>query len=78
MYKRQEYRVTIPANTLGPTPDGTAVIALGMPRTFDGKEWKPVPGATWKPVEFPDETNNSADPRELHVRFVKAELSVGP
>ena len=49
-----------------------------MPRTFNGKERKPVPGATWKPVDFPIETNHSADPRELHVRFVKAELTVGP
>jgi hypothetical protein len=73
-----EYTVTIPANALGPTPDGTAVIALGMPRTFTGKEGKPVPGATWKPVDFPIETNHSADPRELHVRFAKAELTVGP
>jgi hypothetical protein len=73
-----DYTVTIPAGALGETEDGTAVIALGMPRTFNGKEWKPNPGATWKPVDYPEETNNSADPRELHVRFVKAELTVGP
>jgi hypothetical protein len=72
------YTVTIPANALGPTGDGTAVIALGMPRAFNGKEWKPLPGTTWKPVDFPEETNSSADRRELHVRFVKAELTVGP
>ena len=73
-----EYTVTIPPGTLGPTPDGTAVIALGMPRTLVGKEYKPLPGSTWKPILYPAETNRSADPRELHVRFVLAELVVGP
>ena len=73
-----EYTVTIPANALGPTPNGTAVIALGMPRTKSGKEWKPDPGSTWKPIDHPTPANTSADPRELHVRFVKAELTVGP
>lgn len=69
-----EYVVTIPANALGPTPDGTAVLSLGMPRT----NGKPAPGATWRPILYPIETKNSADPRELHVRFVRAEVVVGP
>ncbi len=73
-----EYTVTIPPGTLDPTPDGTAVIALGMPRALVGKEYKPIPGTTWKPILYPAETNNSADPRELHVRFVRAELVAGP
>lgn len=73
-----EYTVTIPANALGPTQDGTAIIHLAMPRVFDGKNWNPAPGAVWVPTRYPTETNNSADPRELHVRFVKAEITVGP
>ena len=73
-----EYTVTIPPGTLGPTPDGTAVIALGMPRTLVGKEYKPLPGSTWKPILYPTDTNTSADPRELHVRFVQAEVVAGP
>ena len=69
------YTVTIPAGVMPPTGDGTALIHLAMPRTADGK---PAPGATWKPSDYPDETNNSADPRELHVRFASLELTVAP
>lgn len=69
------YSVTIPADTLPRTDDGTALIHLAMPRTAEGK---PAPGATWKPVNYPAQTNNSADPRELHVRFAGLELTVAP
>lgn len=73
-----EYTVTIPAGALGPTPDGTAVIVLGTPRTFNGREWKLDPGATWKPILYPEATKHSTDPRELHVRFARAELTTVP
>lgn len=73
-----DYTIAIPANTLGPTRDGTAVIALGMPRTLVGKDLRPVPGSTWKPSAFPADTANSTDPRDLHVRFARAELTAGP
>ncbi len=69
------YSVTIPASALPRTADGTALIHLALPRTTDGKA---VPGATWKPVNYPVQTNNSADPRDLHVRFVSLELTVAP
>ncbi len=73
-----EYTVTIPADALDRTEDGTALIHLGMPRIFDGKEWRPAPGATWRPSAHPDATNRSSDSRDLHIRFARAELSVGP
>lgn len=73
-----DYTVTIPADTFGPTEDGTAIIRLAVPRIQNGKNWDPAPGATWIPARFPDETNRSADPRELHVRFVRAEVTAGP
>ena len=72
------YTITIPADTLPRTEDGTALIHLAMPRVFDGKNWQPAPGATWEPSKYPEETNNSADPRELHVRFAGLELTVAP
>jgi len=69
------YTIPIPANALPRTDDGTALIHLAMPRTADGK---PAPGATWKPSNYPVQTNNSADPRDLHVRFAGLELTVAP
>jgi len=72
------YSVTIPAGVLPRTDDGTALIHLAMPRVFDGKNWQPAPGAVWQPVNYPAQTNNSADPRDLHVRFAGLELTVAP
>jgi len=72
------YTVTIPANALPRTDDGTALIHLAMPRVFDGKNRQPAPGAIWSPSKYPDATNNSADPRDLHVRFAGLELTVAP
>jgi len=69
------YSVTIPANALPRTDDGTALIHLAVPRTADGKS---ILGAIWKPVDYPAQTNNSADPRDLHVRFAGLELTVAP
>ena len=73
-----EYTITIPADAIAPTGDGTALIHLAMPRVFDGKNWQPAPGAVWKPVNYPEETNRSGDTRELHIRFARAELMAGP
>ncbi len=69
------YSVTIPASALPRTADGTALIHLQAPRTADGKS---IPGAIWKPVNYPAQTNDSADPRDLHVRFAGLELTVAP
>ena len=69
------YTVTIPAGVMTPTEDGTALIHLALPRTAEGK---PAPGATWEPSKYPEETNNSADTRDLHVRFASLELTVAP
>jgi hypothetical protein len=72
------YSITIPAGVLPRTADGTALIHLAMPRVFDGKNWQPAPGATWEPINYPAQTNSSADPRDLHVRFAGLELTVTP
>ena len=72
------YSVTIPAGVMPRTDDGTALIHLAMPRVFDGKNWQPGPGTIWQPVNYPDQTNTSADPRDLHVRFAGLELAVAP
>ncbi len=72
-----EYTVTIPANAIAPTADGTALIHLAIPRVPAGKKWDPAPGATWSPAQYPQETNNSGDTRILHIRFAQAELTTG-
>ena len=38
----------------------------------------PAPGAVWKPSDYPADTNRSSDPRELHIRFARAEVTIGP
>jgi hypothetical protein len=72
------YSVTIPTNALPRTDDGTALIHLAVPSAFDGKDGQPDPGAIWRPIDYPQETNNSVDSRELHVRFAGMELTVAP
>jgi len=73
-----DYTITIPPDAIAPTDDGAALIHIAMPRVFDGKGWRPLPGAVWKPINYPAATNNSGDARELHLRFRQAELTVGP
>jgi len=70
-----DYTITIPPDAIVPTDDGSALIHIAMPYTFDGKR---APGAVWKPINFPVDTKNSNDGRELHIRFRQAELTVGP
>jgi hypothetical protein len=73
-----EYVVTIPANAMPPTPDHSALLHIAMPRVPDGKKWRPAPGATWKPGDFPLDTKNSADSRELHIRFARLDVRSAP
>ncbi|HEY8601466.1 MAG TPA: hypothetical protein VIL85_23770, partial [Thermomicrobiales bacterium] len=73
-----DYTITIPPDAIAPTDDGAALLHIAIPRVFDGKNWQPVPGAVWKPINFPVDTKNSNDGRELHLRFRQAELTAGP
>ena len=62
----------IPPDALGPTPDGTAVVHLGLA----GPPGKP--GSSWNPASYPAETGNAPDARQLHVRFAELELTAAP
>lgn len=63
------YTIEIPADALPATPDGTAVLRLGL-AAAPGQ-----PGTTWRPVDWPAPAGGSYDPRTLHVRFAALELA---
>lgn len=63
------YTIEIPPDALIPTPDGTAVLRLGLAAPV-GR-----PGTAWRPVDWPAAAGGSYDPRTLHVRFASLELT---
>ncbi|HEX5504060.1 MAG TPA: hypothetical protein VFW96_15645 [Thermomicrobiales bacterium] len=66
------YTIAIPAGALPPTPDGTAVLHLGVTAP-PGR-----PGSTWRPADWPAVAGATYDARDLHVRFAGLALAPAP
>ena len=66
------YAIELPADALGPTPDGTAIVALTVAAPPG------CPGSAWRPADYPEAIGASYDERMLHVRFARAELIGAP
>lgn len=67
-----EYTIAIPADALPRTPDGAALVHLGVSAPPG------CPGSAWRPVDFPLAARASSDQRHLHVRFAGIELVQKP